>query len=108
MASEGPYAINSDGTAKDAAAFRAALQADSGKMTALQADPEVLKVVTSGDMDSFQQVLRTAYAVIICASSAVLAIASDRIRAIMYQIKVLSRIFRSGLRKNCKNMTASG
>lgn len=60
---EGPFAINSDGSAKDPVAFQNALREDKEKMKALEAEAEVYKVVTSGDSESFQQLLKTAYAV---------------------------------------------
>lgn len=57
------YATNTDGSAKDPAAFRQALLADSEKIAALDSEPEVLKVVKGEDMQAFQELLRTVYAV---------------------------------------------
>lgn len=61
--SKDPYAINGDGTAQDAAAFQQALWTDTGKMAALEQEPEVLKVVKGQDLKAFQDLLKTVYAV---------------------------------------------
>ena len=62
--SEGPYASNPDGSAKDPAAFQKAVLGDANKMKALEAEPEVLKVVKGQDLQQFQELLKTIYAVI--------------------------------------------
>ena len=61
--SEGPYASNPDGSAKDPAAFQKAVLGDANKMKALEAEPEVLKVVKGQDLQQFQELLKTVYAV---------------------------------------------
>lgn len=61
--SEGPYATNPDGSAKDPAAFQKAVLADADKMKALEAEPEVVKVVKGQDLQEFQELLKTVYAV---------------------------------------------
>ena len=61
--SEGPYASNADGSAKDPAAFQKAVLGDANKMKALEAEPEVLKVVKGQDLQQFQELLKTVYAV---------------------------------------------
>ena len=58
-----PFVTNADGSAKDAAAFRQALLADSEKMAALENEPEVLKVVRGQDLQAFQELLKTVFAV---------------------------------------------
>lgn len=58
-----PYAIEASGAAKDPRAFLEALRADREKMTALEAEPEVLKVVRGDDLQAFQELLRTVYTV---------------------------------------------
>ena len=58
-----PYATNVDGSAKNPAAFRGALLADSEKMAALESEPEVLKVVNGQDLQAFQELLKTVFAV---------------------------------------------
>lgn len=58
-----PYSSNSDGSAKDPAAFQKALLADSEKMKALESEPEVLKVVQGQDLQAFQELLKTVFAV---------------------------------------------
>ena len=67
-AEDGPFAINSDGSAKDPLAFQKALKEDVSKLKALEAEPEVYKIVLDGDSDNFQQLLRAAYAVRSCAA----------------------------------------
>lgn len=61
--SKDPYEINADGTARDAASFQKALTADPEKMAALEREPEVLKVVKGQDLQQFQELLKTVYAV---------------------------------------------
>ncbi|KAG7668758.1 hypothetical protein Ndes2526B_g03616 [Nannochloris sp. 'desiccata'] len=60
MASD-PYAINDDGTPKDAVAFRDALKADPKKMEALEQEPEVLKIVVGDDIHAFQELIKSVY-----------------------------------------------
>ena len=62
MASD-PYALNEDGTPKDAAAFREALKADPAKMQALEKEPEVLKIVMGDDIHAFQELIKSVYVV---------------------------------------------
>ena len=62
MASD-PYAINDDGTPKDAVSFRDALKADSNKMKALEQEPEVLKIVMGDDINAFQELIKSVYVV---------------------------------------------
>ncbi|KAI7839525.1 hypothetical protein COHA_006708 [Chlorella ohadii] len=59
MASD-PYALNDDGTAKDPAAFRAALRADPVRMEALEKEPEVAAVVLGEDENAFQELIKSA------------------------------------------------
>lgn len=61
-----PYALNEDGTAKDPAAFRAALKADPAKMQELEKDPEVAKVVFGDDDSAFQELIKSVYHVCGC------------------------------------------
>ena len=63
--SQDPYATNPDGSAKDPAAFQKAVLADASKMKALEAEPEVVKVVRGQDLQEFQELLKTVYAVIL-------------------------------------------
>lgn len=65
-APEEPFAIHSDGSAKDPIAFQKALQQDQAKMKALEAEQEVYKTVMSGDVEAFQKLLRSAFAVRLC------------------------------------------
>ena len=58
-----PYALNDDGTAKDAKAFREALRADKEKMEALKEEPDVLKVVLGDDLYAFQELIKSVYQV---------------------------------------------
>jgi hypothetical protein len=67
---EGPYALNEDGTPKDPAAFQAALRSDKEKMTAIEEDPDTLKIVIGDDMHAFTELIKGVYE----ASSAVLAL----------------------------------
>ena len=60
---EDPYAIHNDGSAKDPAAFQQALRADESKMKDLQSEPEVIKIVLGQDLQAFQELLKTVYAV---------------------------------------------
>ncbi len=60
MASD-PYALNDDGTAKDPAAFRAALRADPVRMEALEKEPEVAAVVLGEDENAFQELIKSVY-----------------------------------------------
>lgn len=60
MASD-PYAMNDDGTAKDPAAFRAALRADPVRMEALEKEPEVAAVVLGEDENAFQELIKSVY-----------------------------------------------
>jgi hypothetical protein len=58
-----PYALNDDGTAKDPAAFKAALQADPVKMESLEQEPEVAKLVLGDDLNAFQELIKSVYQV---------------------------------------------
>lgn len=58
-----PYATQPDGSAKNAAAFQKALLEDADKMKALESEVEVLKIVKGQDLQAFQKLLRTVYAV---------------------------------------------
>lgn len=60
MASD-PFALNDDGTAKDPAAFRAALRADPVRMEALEKEPEVAAVVLGEDVNAFQELIKSVY-----------------------------------------------
>lgn len=60
---DNPFAIKADGSAEDPAAFREALRADEEKMAALRTEPEALKVVEGDDLQAFQVLLKTVYAV---------------------------------------------
>lgn len=60
MASD-PFALNDDGTAKDPAAFRAALRADPVRMEALEKEPEVAAVVLGEDENAFQELIKSVY-----------------------------------------------
>ena len=64
-----PYAINNDGSAKDPTAFQQALRADESKMKYLQSEPEVIKIVLGQDLQAFQELLKTVYAVRFCKRS---------------------------------------
>ncbi|KAG2436236.1 hypothetical protein HXX76_006547 [Chlamydomonas incerta] len=58
-----PFALNEDGSCKDPAAFRAALQADSERLAALSGEPRFapfLPVLTGADPEALQQLLRQA------------------------------------------------
>ena len=77
-AEDGPFAINSDGSAKDPLAFQKALKEDASKLKALEAEPEVYKIVWDGDSDNFQQLLRAAYAVRSCAARQTIVSFQDR------------------------------
>ncbi|KDD73661.1 hypothetical protein H632_c1955p1 [Helicosporidium sp. ATCC 50920] len=55
------YALNEDGTAKNPAAFRAALKADPAKREALEKDPEVAKVVFGDDDGAFQELIKSVF-----------------------------------------------
>ena len=54
-----PYALLEDGSAADPAAFREALRADPARMEALEAEPEVAKVVLGDDVDAFQELIKS-------------------------------------------------
>jgi hypothetical protein len=54
-----PYALLEDGSAADPAAFREALRADPAKMEALEAEPEVARVVLGDDVDAFQELIKS-------------------------------------------------
>ena len=58
-----PYALNDDGTAKDPAAFRAALRGDPLKLEALEKEPEVAAVVLGDDEHAFQELIKSVYQV---------------------------------------------
>lgn len=60
MASD-PFALNDDGTAKDPAAFRAALRADPVRTEALEKEPEVAAVVLGEDDNAFQELIKSIY-----------------------------------------------
>lgn len=57
------YSVNADGSAKSPEAFLQALRADAEKMKLLETEPEALKVVQSGDLQKFQELLKTVYSV---------------------------------------------
>jgi hypothetical protein len=58
-----PYSLNDDGTAKDPAAFRAALKADPVKMQALEQEPDVAAIVLGEDVNAFQELIKSVYQV---------------------------------------------
>ncbi|KAI3423409.1 hypothetical protein D9Q98_010626 [Chlorella vulgaris] len=60
-AEQDPFALNEDGTAKDPAAFRAALRADPVKMEALEKEPNVAAVVLGDDVAGFQELIKSIY-----------------------------------------------
>ncbi len=59
-----PFALNEDGTARDPAAFRAAIKADPVKMEALEKEPEVAAVVLGEDDNAFQELIKSIFQVI--------------------------------------------
>jgi hypothetical protein len=63
---EGPFAMNDDGTAKDPVAFREALRSDPEKMEALEAEPDVKRVVLGDDIHAFQELVKLEYHVRTC------------------------------------------
>ncbi|KAL4427169.1 hypothetical protein ABPG77_001173 [Micractinium sp. CCAP 211/92] len=56
-----PFALNEDGTARDPAAFRAAIKADPVKMEALEKEPEVAAVVLGEDDNAFQELIKSIF-----------------------------------------------
>jgi hypothetical protein len=60
------FALNEDGSAKDVAAFRAAVRADPQRMAEVNAHPEVAKLVLDSDDATFQKELRQAVQVCTC------------------------------------------
>ncbi len=60
---DGPFALNTDGTAHDPIAFQLALQNDAAKLQALQSEPDVLQIVLGDDIPAMQKMLRSAYQV---------------------------------------------
>ena len=61
---EVPFALNTDGTARDPVAFQLALKNDAAKMQALQSEPDVLQIVLGDDIPAMQTMLRSAYQVL--------------------------------------------
>lgn len=61
-----PYALNDDGTAKDAEAFRNALRADPTRMAALEKEDEVKRIVLGDDLHAFQELIKSVYQVRPC------------------------------------------
>lgn len=57
---EGPFALNTDGTARDPAAFQSALRSDQAKLQALQTEPDVVSVILGDDIPAMQDMLRSA------------------------------------------------
>jgi len=60
---DGPFALNTDGTARDPIAFQLALKNDAAKLQALQSEPDVLQIVLGDDIHAMQNMLRSAYQV---------------------------------------------
>jgi len=60
---DGPFALNTDGTACDPIAFQLALKNDAAKLQALQSEPDVLQIVLRDDIPAMQNMLRSAYQV---------------------------------------------
>ena len=60
---DSPYALNEDGTPKDATAFQMALRNDNEKMKALEEEPETLKIVTGDDMHAFIELIKGVFQV---------------------------------------------
>lgn len=58
-----PFALNDDGSAKDPAAFKQALQEDPARMEALEQEPEVAKIVLGDDINAFQELIKSVYQV---------------------------------------------
>lgn len=63
--SDSPFALNSDGSAKDPIAFQRAIRNDSDKMAALQGEPDTLRVLLSEDLQAVQNLLRSTFKVCI-------------------------------------------
>ncbi len=61
--SEGPFALNADGTARDPVAFQNALRNDQAKLEALQSEPGVRDVILGDDIPAMQHMLRVTYQV---------------------------------------------
>ena len=60
---DGPFALNTDGTARDPVAFQLALKTDAAKLQALQSEPDVFQIVLGDDIPAMQKMLRSAYQV---------------------------------------------
>ncbi|DBA78601.1 hypothetical protein WJX77_004982 [Trebouxia sp. C0004] len=58
---DGPFALNTDGTARDPVTFQLALKTDAAKLQALQSEPDVLQIVLGDDIPAMQRMLRSAY-----------------------------------------------
>ncbi|GLC55685.1 hypothetical protein PLESTB_001014500 [Pleodorina starrii] len=54
------FEVNEDGSARDPAAFRAALLSDNERMAQLQQFPAFVEVLRSGDLGALQDALRSA------------------------------------------------
>ena len=73
---EGPFALNTDGSARDPAAFQSALRSDLAKLQALQTEPDVVSVILGDDIPAMQDMLRSAYQVSCWGSVLVLSLSS--------------------------------
>ncbi|KAF8072529.1 hypothetical protein HT031_000189 [Scenedesmus sp. PABB004] len=77
-ADDAAFALAPDGSARDPAAFQAALRADAAKAAALAADPELAAVLLGDDVAAMQALLREAYAAELERASRAVARAAER------------------------------
>lgn len=73
-----PFALNTDGTARDPAAFQSALRSDHAKLQALQTEPDVVSVILGDDIPAMQDMLRSAYQVLSWGIVLVLSLSIDK------------------------------
>lgn len=57
------FALIADGSAKDPAAFQAALRADKAKLAEVQEDPQLEAILLGDDLNALQQLLKDTFQV---------------------------------------------
>ena len=60
---DSPFALNTDGTAKDPVAFQQGIRNDPDKLAVLQTEPDTLQTVLGDDTQALQDLLRSTHKV---------------------------------------------
>ena len=58
---DNPFALNTDGTAKDPVAFQQGIKNDPDKLAVLRTEPDTLQTVLGDDTQALQDLLRSTH-----------------------------------------------